>query len=474
MSATSGHVERGSCPAARYVDSLIVPHPDASSPRILLHETAAGWSLPSMTWTERHFWQTTLEVNRRCYSETGIRAVALRCVSIAESDDTERFVYEMDTLQLPDSAGESGCWVTLTELSNMQIVPASDREFIERWLQEQETGIVPELRPAWSRPGWFFAASKLIEHALVARQRRLAGPIEQIRTWGRSTVLRAHTSSGDVYFKAVPPMFAHEVVVTGYLAARFPDAGVATIAIDTDPYWLLMESLPGTPLEEIKDLAAWTRAFGSLAELQVKLVDATADLRDLDCPERSLAGLRAAIPGIADDDVLQLLGRDGGLTTEQSVLLRSSVNVLQDACDELIALGVPMSLEHGDLHPGNIVVDGPNDRFFDWSDCALSHPFFSLVLYFEDTAGALQQDEMTRTAIRDAYLAPWAGVASDADLSRAFDLAQLLAPVANAWMYQTQIQPGLEQQWEMDRMAPHYLRTALKRIEGTTTSSQRV
>ena len=258
-------------------------------------------------------------------------------------------------------------------------------------------------------------------------------------------------------------MFAHEAAVTRYLEGRFPDAGVTTIR--STPIRLAPDGNP------VRDAAggdqrsrAWTRAFASLAGMQIELIDATDELRALGCPVRSLAGLRDAIPGIAGDDELQLLGREGGLTDEQSMQLRSATVALQTACDELAALGIPMSLEHGDLHPGNIVVDGhttgssigPIARYRIRSSRSSSS---------SKTPRARSNRRRRRAWRSETRIWPrWARIAPATALLRAFDLAQLLAPVAYAWMYQAQIQPGLEQQWEMNRMAPHYLRTALKRI----------
>jgi len=465
MSATS---ERGSHPSANCVDSVILPHPVVSPARVLLihHDSGSriAWSLPSLASSERHFWQTTVGLNRLVAEEFGVRAVALRCVSIEEDGECERFVYEMDTLACAAHDIDNSRWVTLADLKAIEIEPPADRALIERWLIEQTTGAIPTLRPAWSRRGWFADAIARLESLVASQRRTLHSPIEQLRTWGRSTVLRAPTSSGDVYLKVVPAVFAHEVAVTRFLEKRHPNSGVTLFPAPVEPDWLLMEALPGTPLEEIKELGAWERALESLARLQIDLIPACDDLRALGCPERSLSGLRDALLDIASDDELQLLGRDGGLTIEQSGLLSSGVPNLQAACDELASLSIPSSLDHGDLHPGNVVVGGLHDRFFDWSDCAISHPFFSLVLYYEDTAGALEQDETTRSAIRAAYQKPWVRLLPETDLLRAFELAQLLAPIAYAWTYQSQVLPGLEQQWEMHRMAPHYLRTALKRL----------
>ena len=42
---------------------------------------------------------------------------------------------------------------------------------------------------------------------------------------------------------------------------------------------------------------------------------------------------------------------------------------------EFWACGIPDTLSHGDLHPGNVAYDGREVRLFDWTDGCVTHPF---------------------------------------------------------------------------------------------------
>src|SRR3989304_2581881 len=76
------------------------------------------------------------------------------------------------------------------------------------------------LPPPWTQPGWLEQASARIHAELERQGIRVSGPIVQshVRPW--STVLRAPTTKGDIYFKAAMPALAHEPGLTQALALR--------------------------------------------------------------------------------------------------------------------------------------------------------------------------------------------------------------------------------------------------------------
>ena len=71
-----------------------------------------------------------------------------------------------------------------------------------------------ETQLLWTQPEWLDQANAWIRTELERNNLNLLGPIEQphVRPW--STVLRAPTSGGDMYFKAVPPLLTHEIAIT--------------------------------------------------------------------------------------------------------------------------------------------------------------------------------------------------------------------------------------------------------------------
>ena len=79
-------------------------------------------------------------------------------------------------------------------------------------------------------------------------------------------------------------------------------------------------------------------------------------------------------------------------------------------CERLAASPMPASIDHNDLHAFNILA---GERFYDWGDAVVAHPFASmLALEWVDT------DAAGRERLRDAYLEPFADFAPTRSSSR--------------------------------------------------------
>lgn len=78
---------------------------------------------------------------------------------------------------------------------------------------------------------------------------------------------------------------------------------------------------------------------------------------------------------------------------------------------EELAGGVAATLDHGDLHDGNVFLAGPQVRVIDWGDAVVSHPFTTLGATFNALAARLGVSPGDRLLdrVRDAYLEPWTG-----------------------------------------------------------------
>ena len=51
-----------------------------------------------------------------------------------------------------------------------------------------------------------------------------------------------------------------------------------------------------------------------------------------------------------------------------------------ERCELLAAFGIPETIQHDDLHDGNVFVRDGRNLFFDWGDSCVSHPFHTLVV----------------------------------------------------------------------------------------------
>jgi hypothetical protein len=282
----------------------------------------------------------------------------------------------------------------------------------------------------WTGDVWLADAHAWIGAGVAEQGAHLTGPIEQphVRPW--STVLRVPTSDGVLWFKANAPALAYEAGVVDVLARRRPDAVPALQAVDRTRGWMLMRD-GGVRLREIveeeRDLGRWMDILPRYAGLQLDLADEADELIAIGAPDRRLAGLPAQFA--------QLLAEVGGLAADERERLDALVPDVDRMCRELGAIGIPETIQHDDLHDGQIFVRDGRYLFFDWGDSCVSHPFFSMAVTLEgQLAWGLDDVEgsVDITPFRDAYLRPFASYASRGELEAAHATALRLGWICRA------------------------------------------
>jgi hypothetical protein len=435
--------------------------------RLLLLPGEAGWRLPGFGADERHFWQDVDHVNAWLRFEFGAPATTLRCLSLDYSpgDELVSMVYAAALHDSAWSPPPGARWVFADELPGLALEREGQRETMAEWLAWYAGGPPPRLRAPWYLPGWHAEAAAWAATALRQAGLPPRGPIEQLRSWQRSAILRLPTAEGPAYFKAVPPMFGHEPALTAALAAGDPPRFAAPVAIDEGRGWLLMRELPGPSLEALRDdgdVPRWQAALASFAEVQIATATRLDELRALGVPDRPLEALAGRLAPMLADTAATLPGRPAGLSAEERARLRALAPRTEIMAQDLAAYGLPTALEHGDFWAGQVVVGERGFGFLDWSDSSLAHPFFSLLLFLVEIEDFFPRVPWVRERLRDAYLEPWRPLAPGADLTRAFELAQPLAALHHALTYHTVVLPNIEVKWEMELMLPFYLKMALR------------
>ncbi|MBA3471186.1 MAG: hypothetical protein H0T53_16240 [Herpetosiphonaceae bacterium] len=417
---------------------------------LLLHDTPEGWRLPQFTFATPHFWQDVAPLNQAVAAEFGLDVTTLRCLTIIDDDAAAqaRFYYVQAAADLrPLDAGVE--WQALADLAGLAWAEPEHARIVAEW----QARVQPErLHSApWYQPAWATTASAWMTRQLAQHGYTLISPPEQLRSWGRSTVWRIVTTAGLVYFKAVPPMFAHEVVLT----AGYPAWFAPLIAADLTEHWLLMPAAGEETLADSRDLDQWAAALRQYARLQIALAPQAADLLALGVPDRRLEVLLAGIDALLEPSMLAA----AGLAPEEISLLQSRKAALEDSARQLMRHAIPASLEHGDFWPGQIV--GQSERFtvIDWSDSSIAHPFFSLRFFLSSD---LPDHPAAYAQLCSAYLEPWTQFAPIKQLQQAFALAQELAPLHHALIYHQHILPQLAERWEMAQMLPYFLRLLLE------------
>jgi hypothetical protein len=298
-------------------------------------------------------------------------------------------------------------------------------------------GVVPtDPRLPWIQPEWLAGATAWVHGRLDERDLDLTGEIGQphIRWW--STVLRVPTSGGTLWFKANAPPHAFEAGLLAILDRLTPGHVPEPVAIDVDRGWLLMRD-GGERLRELvrgsRDLQHWETLLPEYAELQLALAPNVDELFAAGVPDERLAVLPAQLGAVLDDAGACMVGREHGLTPEERDRLRALVPGYAEHCARLAAFGIPETLQHDDLHDGNVFVhDGR--YLFDWGDSCVSHPFHSLVVTMRQLVHRLELPPGGPGVLRlrDAYLEPFASYGSRVELVEAAELAHFTGTAARA------------------------------------------
>src|SRR5262249_48970483 len=124
----------------------------------------------------------------------------------------------------------------------------------------------------------------------------------------------------------------------------------------------------------------WKTILPEYAQLQLALAPHVDELLDKGVPDESLEVLPAHIEALLDDRDACMVGRPNGITADECRRLRELVPDVADRCARLAGYGIPETIQHDDLHDGNVFVDEGRYLIFDWGDSCVSHPFNSLVV----------------------------------------------------------------------------------------------
>src|SRR5438105_4674017 len=294
----------------------------------------------------------------------------------------------------------------------------------------------------WVQPEWLHDATGWVREQLTARGLKIVGECEQphLRWW--STLLTVPTDGGRVWFKASAPPFRFEAGLALKLAAWRPDCTVQLLAADPERGWMLMPDA-GPRLREVLeprgDLSHWERILPLYAGLQIDLAPHRDELLSLGVRDLRIARIPELYERLLDDGDMLLLGLPNGLTSDELRRLEELAPEVRALASELAGHGFPETLQHDDLHDGQVFVDGDRYRIFDWGDSCVSHPFHTLVVTLRSIVWTHDvppgAPELLR--LRDAYLEPWTRFAPRTELVAACGLAHRLGTIGRTLAWQS-------------------------------------
>jgi Phosphotransferase enzyme family len=308
---------------------------------------------------------------------------------------------------------------------------------------------------AWSSPEWRADAVMWLDEQLATAGIHRHGDVEQphLRPW--ATVLRVPTSAGPVWLKAAGPGTAFEVGLYDLLARIAPGRVLTPLASDPERGWILLpdgglpigERLAGTELT-----TALVEALGQYGQLQRELATHVDELLTL-----GVADMRPAVMPDRFDEALEVAGAaiDGRGGTADAHATHARVAAMRPTfarwCRQLGESRVPVSLDHNDLHPWNILGTGVA-TFYDWGDSVVAHSFAAMLvpLGFVQRLLDAKLDDPAFLRARSTYLEGFAHTSGEEDLGATLELACRVAKVAHALTWNRALQAARDDGEEID------------------------
>ena len=201
-----------------------------------------------------------------------------------------------------------------------------------------------------------------------ARQFVPGSTARQWRTWNLSAIWSFHDAAGRpvAWLKQVPHFFAHEPAAIRFVAEVAPGLVPELIAAG-DSGRMLLAHAPGEDRYEAGP-ALCAEIAAAFHPVQAHFAEHPAALAAI--PDARLGGPGAAerYARVAEPHYAAVPG------------LEKLVDDLPRRFAALAECGLPDTLVHGDLHPGNVRSDDAGRlTIMDWGDCSYGHPAFDIL-----------------------------------------------------------------------------------------------
>lgn len=371
---------------------------------VLCTGTTVHGSLPPLP-VQRPWWQEVDDVVASARAVHGVEVVVLRLLAV-------------DTLG-PDDGGQV-CY--LAEVAHRPEV------VLAAWDGPDPVADDPR-RASWARPGGPASDLAWAGAQLLAVGRTPLGAPVQVRTWNLSSLWRLGTASGTVWLKVVTDLLGPEAAVLELVGRTRPGSVPDLLAAAGSR--LLLVDVPGEDLYGA-DPDLMTGPVRTLVGLQSELADGSAllgagplgsGLLGAGLPDRRAD---VVVPRIAD--VVQRWADRLEPATRGRLL--ALVSQLPGRFAAVAACGLPDTLVHGDLHPGNLRGTQTAVRLLDWADASLGRPELDGL----GLVGAMAPEH--RREMQQRWCGAWQEARPGSDPARSFELVAPVAAVLEAATYQ--------------------------------------
>lgn len=342
---------------------------------------------------EPAWWQEVEGLTRHLDELLGVPTVVLRLVHADEAviGRGGRVIYHVQALGLPRAG-------------------VLDETPYDEW----DAIVAPHpLRATWAEVD---GPTRLIDWA-----QSIIGPLDpvQVKSWNLSCLihLRRKGSSPGAWAKATSRFGSIDADIIEHVQRYDERLAPTVLGTSADNRWSLLAHAPGIDcwepdLPTVEDVVSRWVAVQAAIAAEVDTLDAPV-LRPEELVDE-VSRLLTVVP-LPDDDVLEV---------------KRLVSVLPGILNELRTSGLPITLVHGDFHPGNWRSDGTNRAIVDWADSFVGHPATDI----QRLRGWLPADKAEHAV--EVWSAVWKRQLPDSEPLRALRPMTVLCRLVYAVMYQ--------------------------------------
>ena len=324
-------------------------------------------------------------------------------------------------------------WAPVSTLSQDSLADGRDYAAIKQVTAVCNGEMGAESAGPFSRLGWFSELRNWIESVVEPIGLHVNGRFQQLNASASFSLIRFETDGPALWFKAVGEPNQREFTITCLLAQLFPEYLPQILGRRPDWNGWLSREAPGKLLSDVQEQVRWEQASASLAKLQIQSIDRGSQVLGAGARDLGSAALSKLIQPFISV-VAQLMERQ--TKVPPSILDRKDLSaladLLQSAVDATKAIGIPETIGHLDLNPGNIIASENRCAFLDWAEAYVGNPLLSLEYLLEHARRTFGPDSAVLTKMTAAYCARWVGVVSPAAIADALAFAPLLAVFAYA------------------------------------------
>ncbi len=309
---------------------------DAIGSQLCLLPTANQLSLPTWQLPLGHFWQDVAHINAWVLQHLGLNTRVLRCIQIDDDFAQHHMNLSYELIAETTQPFKTGAWFAIDQAINDQRLAPTLALLLNIW-QTQRLAATPESQAVpWYQPDWGPAAFQWVETVFAHAGIQPIGELEQYRTWNRSSVWRVATTHGDIYFKALPAMFGHEIGLTQHLVAYEPTHTANFLALEPQQRWMLLHDFAAPSLSQSSKIEQWQASLAAYAQLQIRQLAFRDQLEACGLAVRPLNWLSQQIEPLFNDPQAVLLDQPWGLTTSNCSRLSHSSRLLVALCKPII------------------------------------------------------------------------------------------------------------------------------------------